>query len=287
MTRGLDGINGDTGIPRRRRSGFPQPERRDPGERSERAEPLPAESELIFHPGRKIPPLRHRFPVMRRLLPIGATALALLLPPAAIGAATPVSPAGGAVVDTSHPVFTWSVPANEETDGIYVSRAPDTTVEGEFFSENVVDSDVFFANETSWSPRSALPAGTYWWNVWSHDRESFTSFYSAPVSFEIPARVRIASIRIRRYTGLDALDVTVRFVANTGQARVAVRLRRGSRTVWSKAELDEFVSIGEVSSVSLTWFGHGRIREGSRLRLSVRVEAGGAQASATRPVRAP
>lgn len=224
---------------------------------------------------------------MRHLLSIAATAFALSLPSAAIGAATPLSPTGGAVVDTSHPVFTWSVPANEETDGIYVSRTPETTVEGEFFGENVVDSDVFFANETSWSPSSALPAGTYWWNVWSHDRESFSSFYSTPVSFEIPARVRIASIRIRRYTGLDALDVTVRFVANTEEARVAVRLRRGSRTVWSKAEVDEFVSIGEVSSANLTWFSRGRIRERVRLRLTVTVDAGDAHVSATRPVRAP
>lgn len=224
---------------------------------------------------------------MRRLLTIGATALVLLWSSTAIGAATPLSPAGGAVVDTSHPVFTWSVPPNEESDGIYVSRTSETTVDGEFFSENVVDSDVFFANETSWSPSRPLPAGTYWWNVWSHDRETFQSFYSAPSSFTIPARVGIASIRIRRYTNLDAIDVRVSFMANTETARVAVRLRRGSRAVWSKAETDAFVSIGDVNSVSFTWYGRGRIPEGTRLQLSVTVSAGDAQASASRSVRAP
>lgn len=224
---------------------------------------------------------------MKRLLTIGAITLALLWPSTAIGAATPLSPAGGALVDTSHPVFTWSVPASEESDGIDVSRSPETTVDGEFFSENVVDSDVFFANETSWSPRSALPAGTYWWNVWSHDRESFASFYSTPASFTIPARVQIQSIRIRRYTFIDNLDVTVRFTANTESARVAVRLRRGSRTVWSKAETDEFVSIGEPNSAFLSWYSRGRIPEGARLQLNVTVSAGDAQASASRSVRAP
>lgn len=224
---------------------------------------------------------------MRRLLTIAATTLALLSPSTAIAAATPLSPAGGAIVDTSHPVFSWSLPPNEESDGIYVALSPETTVDGEFFSENVADSDVFFANETSWSPTSALPAGTYWWNVRSHDRETFTSFYSAPVSFTIPARVQIQSIRIRRFTFIDNLDVTVRFTANTESARVAVRLRRGSRTVWSKAETDEFVSIGEPNSAFLSWYSRGRIPEETRLQLNVTVSAGDAQASASRSVRAP
>jgi hypothetical protein len=181
---------------------------------------------------------------MRRLLPALCAVAALVAPGAAAGAATPLSPAPGAVVESSHPVFSWSLPPNEEPDAIYVADAPQTTVEGRFFDENVVDLDVFFANETSWSPSTPLPAGTYWWNVRTHDTDTFASFYSTPVSFTIPARVRIQSIRIRRYLFLDLLDITVRYTANTEEARVAVRLRRGSKTVWRKAELGEFVSIG-------------------------------------------
>ena len=144
---------------------------------------------------------------MRRLLLALGAAVALLAPGAAGGVATPISPSPGAIVETSHPVFSWSLPPNEESDGIYVADAPATTIEGRFFDESIVESDIFFGNETSWSPSSPLPAGTYWWNVWSHDRETFDSFYSAPISFTIPARARIMSIRIRRYLSLDLLDI--------------------------------------------------------------------------------
>jgi len=45
------------------------------------------------------------------------------------------------------------------------------------------------------------------------------------VSFTIPTRVGIESVRISRYTGLGSLSLTVRFTANTKEARVTVRLR--------------------------------------------------------------
>jgi len=107
------------------------------------------------------------------------------------------------------------------------------------------------------------------------------------VSFTIPTRVGIESVRISRYTGLGSLSLTVRFTANTKEARVTVRLRLGSRTVWSKTETDVFVLVGETSSAYFSWYSHGRIREGTRLRLEVTVAADGAQASAARKVRAP
>jgi hypothetical protein len=224
---------------------------------------------------------------MRRLLPALGATVALLAPGAAGGVATPISPSPGAIVDTSHPVFSWSLPPNEDSDAIYVADAPDTTIEGRLFDESIVDLDTFSGTETSWSPSSPLPAGTYWWNVRSHDRETFDSFYSAPVSFTIPARARVVSIRIKRYLSLDLLDITVRFTANTEEARVAVRLRRGARTVWSKAEIDEFISIGETNSSSFSWYSRGRIPQGTRLQLQVTVDADGAHASARTTVRAP
>jgi hypothetical protein len=224
---------------------------------------------------------------MRRLLPALCAACALLLPSVAAGAAAPISPAPGAVVDTSHPVFSWAVPANEESDWIDIAEAPDTTVEGEFFDENIVDGDVFFANETSWSPNSPLPAGTYWWNIRSHDTDTFQTFFSMPSSFTIPAKARIQSIVIKRYAFIDNIDITVRFTANTEDARISVRLRRGSRTVWSKSEIDEFSSIGETNSAYFSWYSRGRVPQGTRLQLQVTVDAGGAHASATKIVRAP
>ena len=113
----------------------------------------------------------------------------------AMAVATPVSPASGATVSSAHPVFTWTVPANEESDGIYMATAPATTPEGRFHDENVVDLDAFLDNETSWSPTSPLAANTYWWLVGTPDRETFDSFFSSPISFTIPAEADIASAR--------------------------------------------------------------------------------------------
>jgi hypothetical protein len=66
---------------------------------------------------------------------------------AALAAATPVTPAPGAVVTTSHPLFTWTLPANEQSDALYIANKPDTTPEGKFYDENVVDLGVFSNNE--------------------------------------------------------------------------------------------------------------------------------------------
>ena len=45
-------------------------------------------------------------------------AVAGILTGAAFGAATPVTPAPGAAIRTSHPVFSWTLPANEQSDAL-------------------------------------------------------------------------------------------------------------------------------------------------------------------------
>jgi hypothetical protein len=57
-------------------------------------------------------------------------AVALVAAGAAFGAATLQGPPPGAVVYASHPIFTWTVPSNEESDAIYIASKPDTTPEG-------------------------------------------------------------------------------------------------------------------------------------------------------------
>ena len=178
----------------------------------------------------------------------------------AMAVATPVSPASGATVSSAHPVFTWTVPANEESDGIYMATAPATTPEGRFHDENVVDLDAFLNNETSWSPTSPLAANTYWWLVWTPDRETFDSFFSSPISFTIPAEADITSVRTRRYTFINWLDITVRYRANTESATVRARIKQGGRVIATKRHLDEFVLIGETNSATLTWTSPRRIQ---------------------------
>jgi len=84
-----------------------------------------------------------------------AVAGAGLIAGAALAAATPVTPPQGATVTTSHPVFTWTLPSNEESSGIFIANKPDRTPDGNFFGENIVDAS-YFENRTSWSPISPL-----------------------------------------------------------------------------------------------------------------------------------
>ena len=107
------------------------------------------------------------------------------------------------------------------------------------------------------------------------------------MSFTIPPRVRITSVKVRRYGFIHNLDVTVAFAANTDSARVSVAARRGSRTVWSRAETYDYVSIGGIDTAYFSWYTRGRIRPGTALRLTVTVEADGARALETKTVRAP
>jgi hypothetical protein len=86
-------------------------------------------------------------------------AAAGVLTAAAFAAATPVTPPPGAVVTTSHPVFMWTLPSNEQSDALYIAAKPDTTPGGKFYDENVVDAGFFFSNERQWSPTSPLYAG--------------------------------------------------------------------------------------------------------------------------------
>ena len=132
----------------------------------------------------------------------------------AFAAATPVTPPPGAVVTTSHPVFMWTLPSNEQSDALYIADKPDTTPEGKFYDENVVDLGIFFSNTRQWSPTSPIYAGAYWWLVWSHDANTFQSYYNAPAAFTIPAAVTLLPVKTHRYLSLHWLDVTVRWNAN-------------------------------------------------------------------------
>lgn len=205
---------------------------------------------------------------------------------AGIAAATPVTPPPGATVTTAHPVFTWTLPANEESDAVFIANKPDVTPEGKFYDENIVDLDLVASNVREWSPSSPLYAGDYWWNVWSNDRDTFASLYSVPSAFTIPVSLRLGGVKITRYRFLHALDVDVRWTANVRRPLVRVRLLRGRKIVWKASERD-FGSIGSVGTTNFTWTRPKRIRQGTRLKLIASVSANGLARTHTVVVRAP
>jgi hypothetical protein len=213
-------------------------------------------------------------------------AVAGILAGAALAAATPVTPGPSAVVTTSHPIFSWTLPTNEQSDALYIANKPDRTPEGKFYDENVVDLGIFTSNERQWSPTSPLYAGAYWWLVWSHDANTFQSYYSAPSPFTIPAALTLLPVKTHRYLNLHWLDVTVRWKANVHGLTVKVRLLRGSKTVWRRTEGEDNL-IGSPGSTTFTWHRPRRVRQGSRLRLQVSLLTAGAKKSRALVVRAP
>jgi hypothetical protein len=204
----------------------------------------------------------------------------------AFAAARPVTPAPGAVVRISHPVFSWTLPANEQSDALYIADKPDTTPEGKFYDENVVDAGVFFNNERRWLPTSPLYAGAYWWLVWSHDPNTFQNYYSAPAAFTIPASLAVLHPKTHRYLSLHWLDINARWTANIHEVTVKVRLLHRSRIVWGRAE-GETNLIGTPGSTSFTWYRPRRIKRGTRLTLRVSLLASGARKTRAFVVRAP
>jgi hypothetical protein len=205
---------------------------------------------------------------------------------AALAVATPVTPQPGAVVTTSHPLFTWTLPANEQSDALYIADTPHTTPEGKFYDENVVDLGIFTNNERQWSPPSPLYAGAYWWLVWSHDANTFQSYYSAPTAFTIPAALTLLPVKTHRYLNLHWLDVSVRWRANVHGLTAKVRLLRRGRTLWARSESEDNL-IGSPGSTTFTWYRPRRIKQGTRLTLRVSLLASGAKKTRAFVVRAP
>jgi len=158
---------------------------------------------------------------------------------AALAVATPVTPQPGAVVTTSHPLFTWTLPSNAQSSAIYIANNPAVTPEGRFYDENVVDADVFFNDERQWSPTTPLYAGAYWWLVWSNDRNTFVSYYSTPASFTVCPLVTLLPLRTRPYLSLHWLDVNVRWRANVRTLTVKVRLLHRGKVIWKRTENDD------------------------------------------------
>jgi hypothetical protein len=204
----------------------------------------------------------------------------------AFAAATPVTPAPGAVVTTSHPVFSWTLPANEQPDAISVADKLDTTPEGKFYDENLVDFDILTSDERQWSPSSPLYAGAYWWQVWSHDANTFQSYYSTPAGFTIPAAVTLLPVKTHRYLNLHWLDVKVRWNANVHGLNARVRLLRRGKTLWTRSESEDNL-IGSPGSTSFTWYRPRRIRQGTRLTLLVSLLTTGAKRTRSLVVLAP
>jgi hypothetical protein len=203
------------------------------------------------------------------------------------GTAEPTSPAPGAVPRSSHPVFKWTLPPGDSSESIYIASKPDTTPEGKFHEENVVESDFFLNDPREWSPTSPLYAGRRWWIVGSRNDETFDSSFSRPSEFTIAPTAKIVSVSIRRYTFLRNLDFTVRWRSNARRPIVTASISTLSGIRRWSARSVEYGSIGEVGSSLFSWYASRRVRKGSLVRFRATVRAQGASATVTRKLPAP
>src|SRR5689334_12065033 len=214
---------------------------------------------------------------MRRRL-AAAMGAAGVLAGGALAAATPLSPQSG--TSSLHPVFTWSLPANERSLGLLVADGPDLGPDGRFPDEDVVVSTGFANDERRWTPSSPLYAGRYWWLVWSSDRTTSQSYYSAPAGFTVPVSLTLLPVKTVRSTFLHLLVLRVRWTANTHALTVRARVLKGKRVVWQSTQ-PQVNKIGFSYSTSFGWYKPRSIKRGSRLRLVVTLRAQGAHTART------
>ena len=203
----------------------------------------------------------------------------------AFAAATPVTPAPGATVTSARPHFTWTLPAGESAQGLYIAKNPDVNPEGRFYDQSIVQVGVVVAADREWTPTAPLYAGRYWWNVWSSSQASQVIF-STPSAFVIPTSLRLSGVKTKRYSSEHALALEVRWAANVQRPLVRLRLLRGRKTVW-KASRTAYNTIGVPGSTSFSWKRPSSLRRGTRLKLLASISSGDVKRARTFVVRAP
>jgi len=221
----------------------------------------------------------------RWIVALVALAGAAILAATALATATPVTPAPGATVTSAHPRFTWTFPAGEWSQGLYVARKPEVTPEGRFYDQAIVQVGVLVAADREWTPSVPLYAGSYWWNVWSSDPLSPVIF-STPAAFVIPVSLTLVDVKTRPYHSVHALDLDVRWTANVQRPLVRVRLLRGHKTVW-KATKTAYNTIGVPGSSRFSWKRSTGLKRGTRLTLVAAISSNGLTRTRRFVVRAP
>src|SRR5262245_14728206 len=185
----------------------------------------------------------------------------------AFAAATPVTPPPGAFVDPpSRPVFSWTLPANEQSDALSIAGKPDTTRAGTFVAANVVRAHSFTNGEMTWSPSAPLYAGRYWWLVSSHDRTTSKRYNSAPQEFSIGLSFEFDRSTVRRSLSEHWLRLTPHWKGNMHAVKVKVSLLRHGRIIWTRSGLRRN-HLGSYGSMSFTWHRPRSIVQGSVLNV--------------------
>jgi hypothetical protein len=213
--------------------------------------------------------------------------LAVMAAPAvALAVATPLSPVNGSVVASVRPLLMWTVPTNERADAVFISTSPVTVPAGYFREADIVDAGYFVPNDVvEYSPRRALYAGRYWWQVETSDLTTYQVSYSVPTDFRVPARTNLLGLRLTRQRGRVSVDVS--WSTNTRLLAVQERVSRRRKTLYTAFERRELPPIGGVRHTFFT-FAHSKyVKPGTVLKLEATVAGVGHAERSVRYFRAP
>jgi hypothetical protein len=212
---------------------------------------------------------------------------AVAVPAVALAVAKPVTPSRGALVGSTHPVFSWTLPSNERSDAIFVASRPKTTPAGRFPDANLVDASYFTRDGVlRYAPARQFYAGRYWWLVQSSDVTTYRVSYSAPVDFRIPARTSFLGVKFtHRLPG--RLSIDVHWTTNTRQLVVQGRVFLGKRRLFGGVERRALPSIGGVRHTFFAFTTPDFVKPGTLLRLEATVAGIGHAETAIRYFRAP
>jgi len=190
--------------------------------------------------------------------------IAGLVAAGAHAAATPVTPPPGASVEA--PVFSWTLPANEQAVALSIADKPDTTATGMFLAQNVVRAHSFTNDETTWSPSAPLYAGHYWWLVSSRDRTTAEPYSSAPSDFRVGLSFELDQLPVHRSLSHHWLRISLRWKGNMRTVRFKLSILRRGKIIWARTGLRRNL-VGSPGSVSFTWRRPQGVKQGSVLTL--------------------
>ena len=220
------------------------------------------------------------------ILGLGVVAGVLLWSSLAASAASPVLPEAGATT-SSHPVFSWTLEPDEESDMVYIAKEPETTPEGRFHAENLVMTGaVIESNSTAWSPPEALFAGRHWWNVETRDAD-FSPVYSATREFTVATELKLLSVRLARFAVNRQVTTDLRWLTNSRDVAIEVRFLWRGRIAGVVRAHEETIVSREPDRETLTWRTPQRIPRGVRLRARLRITGTGETVTAQRWFKAP
>lgn len=187
---------------------------------------------------------------------------------------------------TTHPAFAWSLPGGEEPHSISVARSPKINpATNDFMPGQLAQISFLGPGVSTWTPKTPLPAGTYYWHVASRS-ESEGRTFSRVSTFAI--RPLISKLSIEAKTAGRLFLVTTRWTANERKVDFVARLFQGSKRLGERKLATENFLIDSPKQDLSTWIVPASVKKGARLRLVVSLRSeSGAKASKSVALRAP